>query len=50
MAGIRAQWMEVTAKINAKGTGIATFTYHGIHRFVGGVVNQGKMMLLSANR
>jgi len=50
MAAIRTQRMEVTAKINAKGTCVATFTHHGIHRFVGGVVNQGKTMLLSADR
>jgi hypothetical protein len=49
MAAIRAQRMEVTTKINAKGTGVATFTHHGIHKFVGGVVNQGKTMLLSAD-
>jgi hypothetical protein len=50
MAAIRSQRMEVTTKINAKGTGVATFTHHGIHKFVGGVVNQGKTMLLSADR
>jgi len=50
LTAMRAQQMEVPAKINAEGAAAAALAHLRIQEFVGRLVDHGKTMLLSADR
>jgi len=50
LATVRAQQVEVTAKMNAEGADAAASAHLGVQGFVGRIVDHGKTLLLSADR